>query len=198
MNVKTRKAEQSESTRAELVRVARGLFAEHGYRETSTEEVVRRARVTRGALYYHFKDKQDLFRAAFEAVQSDLIQKVAEAALAKKDPWEQLRAGTRAFLDACDDPEVRRIALIDGPAVLGWAKWREIDERYSYGLIKMGLEDAAKAGLIEKGSLDVLAHLMLGALTEGAMVIASASDPKRARTQVGKHLEALLDGLRKR
>src|SRR6516165_10537526 len=124
MPVKSRQAENSAATRAALVKVARKLFAERGYTEAATEEVVRRARVTRGALYHHFRDKQDLFRAVLHEEERKLAGTVTAAAATEPDPWRALKAGSEAFLDACLDPAVRQIVLIDAPAVLGWEDYR--------------------------------------------------------------------------
>ena len=136
MFVKGRQAERSEQTRRVLLDVARRLFAEHGYAGTATEQVVRRAGVTRGALYYHFRDKRDLFRAVVEDLQQELLQRIQEEAAAPDDPWERLRAGLHTFLDACQEPAVQRIILLDAPSVLGWAEWRALDARYGFGLLR--------------------------------------------------------------
>lgn len=196
MYVKGRKAERSEQTRRALLDVARGLFAEHGYANTATEEVVRRAGVTRGALYYHFRDKQDLFRAVVEDLQQELMQRVQAAAGAEADPWERLRAGMHAFLDACREPAVRRIVLVDAPAVLGWAAWRELDARYGFGLLRAALQGLLDAGLLEPQPVEPLAHVLLGALSEAGLVIAQAEDVQAARAAVGASLDRLLRGLR--
>src|SRR6266550_3220506 len=115
MNVKSRKAEQSEGTRKALLKVARDLFARHGFSDVSTEEIVRKAGVTRGALYHHFRDKRDLFAAVVEQVEQEVLERVAEAALAETDAWEQQRAAIGAYLDVCLEPAVQRIVLVDAP-----------------------------------------------------------------------------------
>ena len=125
MAVKSRQAQHSASTRAALVRIARRLFAEHGYTGTATEEVVRRAHVTRGALYHHFRDKKDLFMAVLDEEQKKLAVRAMEVAAAQPDPWSAMIASANAFLDACLDHAVQQIVLIDGPAVLGLEQWRE-------------------------------------------------------------------------
>src|SRR4051794_23548999 len=195
MNVK---AERSELTRAALLAAARELFTERGYAVVSTEEVVRRAGVTRGALYHHFRDKQDLFRAVFEALEQEMAERVASAAVSEADPWERQRLATGAFLDNCLDPAVQRIALTDAPSVLGLETWREIEERYGLALVQMALEQLIEAGLIEPQPVAPLAHLMLGAFTEAGLLIARAEDRVAARAEVGESIERLMDGLRKR
>ena len=184
------------ATREALVGAALELFTERGYSEVGTEEVVRRAKVTRGALYHHFEDKRDLFRAVHERVEVDLVERIGARMAGVSDPWEVMVTGTRAFLDACDEPAVKQIALVDAPAVLGWREWREIDERYGLGLMKAALGGAMEAGVVRKAPLDALSHLMLGALAEAAFVIANAKDHAAARKESEAALLALLEGLR--
>ena len=196
MPVKGRKAEQYEHTRRLLLDVARRLFAEHGYAGTATEEVVRRAGVTRGALYYHFRDKRDLFRAVVEDLQQQILGQVQAAAATAADPWAALRAGLHAFLDACMEPAVQRIVLLDAPSVLGWAAWRELDAKYGFGLLRTVLQELMDAGLLEPQPVEPLAHILLGALSEAGLVIAEAEDVAEARAAVGASLDRLLRGLR--
>lgn len=187
--------ERSESTRAALVKAARALFAERGYAAVGTEEIVARAGVTRGALYHHFRDKTDLFRAVLEEVERDLSEKIATAALSDPDPWRALGAGCSMFLDACREPEIQQIALLDAPSVLGWEEWREIDARYGLGLIKLGIQNAIDAGALPPQPVDPLAHVLLGALDEAALLVARADDPARTRAEVGATLDRLLAAL---
>jgi AcrR family transcriptional regulator len=197
--MKTRRAEQAEGTRAALIEAARPLFAERGYADVGTEEIVAAARVTRGALYYHFEDKRDLFRAVFAEVDRELVEGVARVALDEADPWQRLIAGCDAFLDACIDPALQRIVFLDAPSVLGWREWHEAGEAASaLGVIEFGLQAAAEAGVVRVGNVAVFAHLVLGALNEAGMFIAHADDPRRARDDVGESMRELLDGLRSR
>ena len=191
-----RQAERSEATRKALVDVGRKLFAKRGYADVGTEEIVRRAGVTRGALYHHFAGKEDLFRAVAEQVEEDITRKSAEAALAHQDPWDQQRAGWDAFLDACLDPAVQRIILLDAPSVLGAKAWREIASKYGLALVQFGIQSLIDAGLIEEQPVDPLAHLVIGALSEAAVVIAQAEDTQAARAEMGIALERLMTGLR--
>ena len=191
-----RQAERSEATRKALVDVARKLFAKRGYADVGTEEIVRRAGVTRGALYHHFSGKEDLFRAVAEQVEEEMTRKSAEAALAHQDPWDQQRAGWEAFLDACLDPAVQRIILLDAPSVLGPKAWREIASKYGLALVQFGIRSLIEAGLIEEQPVDPLAHLVIGALSEAAVVIAQAEDTEAARAEMGAALERLMVGLR--
>jgi AcrR family transcriptional regulator len=183
------------ATRAALLRVGRELFAERGYGGVGTEEIVARAGVTRGALYHHFADKRDLFRAVHEELEQALVADIAERIGGIDDPWELIVTGVRAFLDACTDPAIMRISLIDAPAVLGWEEWREIDARYGLGLVSFGLQNAIDRGVLAPRPVRPLAHLLMGAMAEAAMVIANADDPAAAREEVEPPLIALLEGL---
>lgn len=191
-----RKAAQSEATRAQLVDVATRLFAERGYAGVGTEEIVRRAGVTRGALYHHFADKRDLFRAVHEGVERDLVQRIAAGVTGVTDPWEVMVAGMRAYLEACTEPTVMQISLIDAPSVLGWEEWREIDARYGLGLVTTALGAAMDTGALRRHPVEPLAQLLLAAMAEAGLMVATASDPAAARDQVEAALLALLDGLR--
>ncbi len=195
----SRQAERSEATRARLLTAARELFAERGYADVGTEEIVRRAQVTRGALYHHFDDKRDLFRAVHEGIEAALAEeigaRIAAEAAAGTDPKEVLAIGARAFLDACERPEIARIALVESPAVLGWTEWREIDERYGLGLVTAALALGMDAGALKRRPVKPLAHLLLGAMGEAGMVIANAEDPTAARREIEPALVGLLDGL---
>src|SRR5215212_7250984 len=138
---------RGEATRDALVRAGCELFAERGYAAVGTEEIVARAGVTRGALYHHFVDKRDLFRAVHEQLEQALVADIGARIGGIEDPWKLMETGVRAFLDACTDPAVMRIALLDAPAVLGWAEWREIDAGYGLGLVSFGLQNAMGRGV---------------------------------------------------
>ena len=186
----------AEQTRERLLTVAHDLFAERGYAAVGTEEFVARAGVTRGALYHHFRDKQDLFRAVFERLEARIIGAIAAQMQSVADPWELMVAGVRAFLDACTEPAVLRIALLDAPAVLGWHEWREIDARYGLGLVSFGLRNAMDQGVFREQEVAPLAHLLVGAMAEAGMMIADSEDPEATRRQVEPPLLAMLAGLR--
>jgi AcrR family transcriptional regulator len=195
----TLKAAQSEATRAALIETARGLFAERGYAGVGTEEIVRAAGVTRGALYHHFTGKRELFEAVYEDVERQLVERIAASAISSAaDPLQALRAGAQAFLDACEDPAVQRIALVDAPSVLGWEQWREIGLRYGFGLVRATVQAAMDAGQIDQQPVDALSHLLLGAIDEGAMLIARADDGGKTREEVGSSVARFLDALRPR
>jgi len=186
---------RSEATRRRLVTAARPLFGARGYADVSTEEIVRAAGVTRGALYHQFRDKSDLFAAVAEEIEAGIAERIAGAAGAEADPLAALRSGTRLFLDACAEPEVERIILLDAPAVLGWEAWRDLAGRYGLGLVQFGLEAAMQAGAIVSQPVAPLAHVVIGALNECALYVARAQDPAAAREQCVAILDGILRGL---
>jgi len=188
--------EQAAATRAELLRVARGLFAARGYAAVGTEEIVRAAHVTRGALYHHFADKRDLFRAVHNQLAEELLAQIVAQTAGSADAWEALTRGMRAFLDICEDPAVIRISHLDAPAVLGWAEWREVDAQHWLGVLTMALGEAMEEGLVRRRDAEPLAHMLMGAMVEASMMIANAADPAAARAEVEGPLLALLEGLR--
>jgi AcrR family transcriptional regulator len=192
---RTRAAERAEETREALISAARELFGQRGFAAVATEEIVRRARMTRGALYHHFESKEDLFRAVYEAVEQGLVEQIAVMAARAADPIEALRAGAAAFLDECEDPAVRRIALIDAPSVLGWERWREIGMRYGLGLVQATLEAAMEAGLIERQPVGPLAHLLLGSIDEAGMLVARADDGGKTKREVAAAVDRYLAAL---
>ncbi|HVY79178.1 MAG TPA: TetR/AcrR family transcriptional regulator [Solirubrobacterales bacterium] len=190
-------AERSEATRGALIAAARPLFAAQGYAGVGTEEIVRAAGVTRGALYHHFDGKRELFEAVYEQIEIELAERIAAGALRANasSPLEAMRTGAEMFLDASTEPETQRIVLLDGPAVLGWDRWREIAAAHGLGLIEASLQAAIEAGAIAPHPVRALAHVLMGALDEGAMLVARAEDPEATRAEVAATLTALLDGL---
>jgi AcrR family transcriptional regulator len=188
-------AERAEATRAALLASARRLFAERGYFDTGTEDIVREAAVTRGALYHHFAGKKALFDAVFEAVEDDLVAAAGKVPI-NGDALGRLRVGLLGFLDASLTPEVQRVLLIDGPAVLGWQRWRELEAQYGLGAIRHLLTSAIDEGTLTPRPVDPLAHILLAALDEAALYIANASDQLAARDAAVATMQALLNGLR--
>jgi AcrR family transcriptional regulator len=196
VELRTSKAEQGEASRAALVRAARELFTENGYGGVGTEEIVRRAELTRGALYHHFTDKKDLFRAVHEQIEGEVMAAIAARMGGVADPYELLLVGTRAYLDVCTDPAITRVTLVDAPSVLGWEEWREIDMRHGLGIVMAGLQGGMDAGVLRVQPVRPLAHLMLGAMGEAGMVIANAEDPVAARAEIEPALLGLIEGMR--
>jgi AcrR family transcriptional regulator len=190
------KAEQAEATRAALLGTARSLFAARGFASTSTEELVAAAGVTRGALYYHYTDKRALFEAVFEDLERELVEALlAKLSAVADDPLALLHGGVEAFLDACLDPAIQRIALLEAPAVLGWERYREIEQTYGLGVARAALQSAMDAGVVTKQPVEPLAHVLFGGLVEAALYMAAAPDQRRARREVGAALRTLIDGI---
>ena len=189
-------AERSAATRGALIEVARRLFTEKGYVDVGTEEIVRHAKVTRGALYHHFSDKRDLFGAVHEQVEEEMVAAIAAATDGINDPVELLQAAVRKFLDLCTDSNWTRIPLIDAPSVLGWSEWRAVDMRYGLGLATAALTAAMDAGAITQAPVRPLAHILLAAMGEAGLMIATAELPSAERAEVEPTLMALIEGLR--
>src|SRR5947209_10787609 len=186
---------RSAATRRRLVTAARTLFGARGYAGVGTEEIVRAAGVTRGAMYHQFRDKTGLFAAVAEEVEAEILERVAAGAGASADPVSELRTGVRLFLDACAEPEVERIILLDAPAVLGGEAWRDLAGRYGLGLVQFGLQAAIEAGAIVPQPVAPLAHVLVGALNESALYVARAEDPAAAREQCVAILDRILRSL---
>src|SRR5712691_3340178 len=187
---------RSEATRQALVRAARSLFGARGYADVGTEEIGRVAGVTRGALYHQFRDKADLFAAVAEEVEAEIADRIAAgAAGAAADPVGALRVGARLFLDACAEPEVERIILLDAPAVLGWQAWRDLAGRYGLGLIQLALQSAMDVGAIVPQPVVPLAHVLIGALDECALYVARAENPAGARAECAAIFDRILSSI---
>jgi AcrR family transcriptional regulator len=188
-------AERSASTRAALLAAARDLFAERGFAGAGREEIVRRAGVTRGALQHHFGDKEGLFRSVYEQVEGEVMHGIATAAMSAVDPLEQLRLGCDAYLDAALDPGVRRICIIDAPAVLLPSVRHEIGGRHAAGMVREVLAAAMDAGRVAPQPVDSLAHALLAAVMAAAEYVALADDHEAARADAGATIEQLISGL---
>lgn len=190
-------AERSAETRESLIAAARPLFAEHGFADAALETIVRAAGVTRGALYHHFPDKTELFAAVFEQVEGEVAARMGEAiAVAHQtDPIEVMRLGARFWLDACSDPEIQRIVLVDAPAVLGWTRWTEIGNRYNTGLVRDLITNAIEIGRIPPQPVEATALTMLGAMREATLYVALAQDQDQARREAGAVMDRLIGAL---
>jgi AcrR family transcriptional regulator len=187
-------AERRAATRRALLDAARSLFAERGYHGAAAEEIVRRAGLTRGALYHHFEDKKDLFRAVVDEMESEIDEEIEEAERAQSGLPQAVMAGYRAFIDAVLDPEMRRTFFLDGPSVLGW-EWHQIDARHAVGKIEEGLQSLIAEGLMEPQPIKAMARLINGVLLEAAFFVATSEDPEAARDEVWGAMERLLGGL---
>ncbi|MEV0348091.1 TetR/AcrR family transcriptional regulator [Nonomuraea sp. NPDC050680] len=183
------KAERGAATRDQLLAIATRLFAEHGYEGTSIEAVLQESGLSRGALYHHYAGKDALFEAVLEATEAGIGVKIVEAVAGITDPAESLRSGVLAWIRLAGDPVIQRIVLIDAPSVLGWEKWRAMEERYSFGMLKAALRatDAIPAGF-----LDLHAHMLLAAINESALLVARGGDRETAEAAVEEFLRRVL------
>jgi AcrR family transcriptional regulator len=190
----TLRAEQVAQTRAALVTAGRLLFGTKGFAATSVEDIARAARVTTGALYHHFPTKAAVFEAVFEQMHAEMLVASAEASAAADGALEQMAAGLGVFLDRVLEPEVQRILVTDGPAVLGLARFIELDERYAFEAAVEVLEAANAAGLLAVEDPPTLMRLLFGAVTRAGLLIASSPDPKATRDAVGATFRQMISG----
>lgn len=195
--MRSRRLDYSESTRSALVDSAVELFTKRGYAGTSLDEVAKRARVTKGALYHHFSGKQALFEAAFAQVESGVIGRLEELMRGPEPPWERAVRGLREFISSCLDPSYQRIAIHEAPVVMGWERWREAEDRASFGLIRSSLEDLIEAGEVDSVPVEITARLLFGALSSAATEIASSPDPEKVGAQVESVIIQLLTRVRR-
>jgi AcrR family transcriptional regulator len=193
-----RQAERSDTTRRAILDAARDLMADQGYEHTRIEQIAERAGVSKGALYYHYRDKVEVLAAVYEDLARQVTERLVRATKPGADPIDALRAGSRLFLDACADPAYRQIALIDAPAGLGWDRWRQIDlDAGGCGLLHHGLQAAADAGVISPDHLEERAHLLLAQLTEGALLVGRSDHPKKTRAAMTALIDEQLEALRR-
>jgi AcrR family transcriptional regulator len=195
MEIALTRAAQREATRLALLAEGRRRFAVDGYQGVVLAEVAQAIGATKGAAYHHFGSKLGLFRAVVAEVQEELGARVAAAADAQDEPWEQLRAGCRAFLASGTDPEVRQILLEDAPAVLGWDEWRAMDEASSARHLAEALASLMSSRVIAEQPIEPLTRLLSGAMNESALWIARSGDGA-ALEQAASALDLLLQGLR--
>ncbi len=185
--------ERGRATRDQLLATARTAFGEHGYEGTSIAEILDEAGVTRGSLYHHFATKEALFDAVLDREMAGLAVAVRDAALAHDDAAQRLRVGSVTWLRAAADPAVQRIVLVDAPAVVGWPRWRELDEQYTLGGTKAALRGLVDEGRLSAGETDLLAHMILAAVGEAAMMIARSADPAAVLPEAEAAVTTLLD-----
>jgi AcrR family transcriptional regulator len=195
--VRRTQADRSAATREALVTAARRLFAAHGFADVSTDAIAAEAGVTRGALYHQFADKVALFDAVVDAVEADIAARLAREAAGAgvSDPVEGMRQAVRVWLEICVEPEIHRIALIDGPSVLGWARWREVCQRHVFGLVQAVLAQGIEMGRIRPQPVRPLAHVFMGASDEAALYVAEAADRTQARAEMTEILGHLIEGV---
>ncbi len=191
-------AEYSAQTQRQLMIAARREFARAGYGDASIDRIVGAANLTRGALYHHYRDKRALFEAVFTELEREIAERVEEHAARRKNAFDVLVAGCNAWLDACLDDEIQRIVLLDGPAVLGWRRWMEIDARYGAGLLRGAIDACIEADLLVDVDAATLTQLLSGGMNETALLMAQSADATVLRRAAGRTLRSLLDGLRRK
>lgn len=192
----TRRQEYSASTKRALVEVATTLFTERGYAGTSLDEIVGGARVTKGALYHHFSGKQALFEAVFENVEDDAARAIRKAIKGHRDPWEKAIAGLRAFLEVCQTAEYRRVVIQEGPAVLGYERFREQEERSTFGIVQDIVAAVLTSYDLEQSMVETFSRVFFGAMSAAGSAVTSAEDPVRASAEVETAITFILAGLR--
>ncbi|HTW01182.1 MAG TPA: helix-turn-helix domain-containing protein [Streptosporangiaceae bacterium] len=183
---------RGEATRGQLVAIATRMFAEHGYEDTSIEAVLREAGVSRGSLYHHFASKEALFEAAAEEVETRVGNQTIAAAAGAAGPVEALRLASLAWVRLAGDPVVSRILLIDAPSVLGWERWRAMEERHALGGIRLVLQAAAGEGLLRPELVGTMAHVLLASVNEVALLVARSDDPEAAMAAGADTIDELL------
>jgi AcrR family transcriptional regulator len=195
---RARRAEHAADTRESLLTAARAQFAAHGFDGTGTEQIVAEARVTRGALYHHFRDKADLFRAVMAQAAGDVATRLIDEQLAAdaESPLAEIREGVSAFLDVCVGGDFQRIVLVDGPRVLGTDAWDDLVERYGRSILEEWLTRCVQAGDLDPVPVRSLARVLIAMLTEASLAIARADDPAAERAELGEVLDRILTGLR--
>jgi AcrR family transcriptional regulator len=196
--MRSRRLDYSESTRKALVESAVELFTRNGYAATSLDVIARRARVTKGALYHHFSGKQALFEAAFDLVEKAAVERLTEVVGGDGSAWDRAIQGIEIYVKSCLDPSYQRIVIHEGPVVMGWERWREAEENFSFGLVKATIEALIESGEIVDVPIEVTARILFGALSAGATVIAGAEDPKQAGAEVSQTIVTVLEGMRSR
>ncbi len=197
MNPKSRKEEYAEITRQALLDSALELFIQKGFSKTSIEDIVLQARVTRGALYHHFKSKEEIFIKLYKGLVEQLVTVIETAIKDIDDPWEKASGGCRAFLNYCINPDYQSIRLDDAIGVLGWARWRKIDSAYTMKVLKNILEELNDAGELTTGSVDIAANMIYALLVEAALNIAAAKDKAKAHDDAIEIIQNMLTGLKR-
>ncbi|WP_238404424.1 TetR/AcrR family transcriptional regulator [Paenibacillus paridis] len=195
MNLKTRRQDDAEHTKKALLKRAQHLFAEDGYAKTSIDEIVRQEQLTKGALYYHFKDKKNLFEHVVDGLLEEMVKQVSTAIDTESDPWERTLIAIETYLEGCLNHDYRRIVIQEAPVILGWTKWREKEKLSVRGLSTVLIKELMESKYIKDQPIDLLAYIIFGAITEAAIGIAHSDDPHAARKQAKDILEKLVKAL---
>ena len=190
------KTEKSSRTQARIIEAARVIFARDGFAEAALSEIIAKANVTTGAIYYHFTDKQGLFLAVAERLELEILEEASKRINATGDPWEAFETSVLDTLEICARPDILRIVFREAPAVIGLREWREIEVKYAFGLMQATVKELAKAGLIKSDLPDMTAQILLGALMEAAHTVASAKNKSKALKAAKETLRVILRALK--
>jgi AcrR family transcriptional regulator len=194
----SRRQQYSASTKRALIDVATTLFTEYGYANTSLDEIVAGARVTKGALYHHFSGKQAVFEAVFEKVETDASARIRKALKGSKDPWEKALIGLRAFLEIVQDPSYQRIVIQEGPAILGYERFREQEERSTFGIVRDIVRSVLESSTyqLDDAMVETFSRIFFGAMSAAGESVSTAEDPRLASARVEAAIGFLLTGIR--
>jgi len=194
----SRRQQYSASTKKALIEVATAQFTEHGYGGTSLDTIVAGARVTKGALYHHFSGKQAVFEAVFAKVEDDAAKVIKAALKGTSDPWDKALAGLRSFLAVVQDPTYQRVVIQDGPAILGYERFREQEERSSYGIVQEIVGSVLEASTYELDDAmkQTFSRIFFGAMSAAGESVSTADDPKQAVVRIEAAILFILEGIR--
>lgn len=193
-----KQAERRAATREAILKAGHRLFGERGFAATTIDDIAAAAKVAKGAVYHHFATKEAVFEAVFDSVSRDLVADIERTTRSERDVLSAMVAGTQHYFAACAKGPTCQIILRDGPAVLGWERWREIDAEHFGGKFPRALAAAMDAGLIARQPIEPLSRLLLGAVTEAAVACAGRLDLLKAGSEYSRAFKSLLEGLRVR
>ena len=191
-----RQEERREVTRGAILAAAQSLFGSRSYAHVAVDQIAAEAGVAKGAIYHHFSTKADLFEVVLREVAAQILTKVQAALFQQSDAFSAMSAANRAFFVSCADPHFAQIFLRDGPSVLGWERWREVDASYFGGMVRTALHSAMEANVIIRRPIDPLVRLMLGAVTEAAIDCADSENFAETAEGYLEALDVVLDGLK--
>jgi AcrR family transcriptional regulator len=180
---KSRRDQFSEATRAALLEAATTRFATLGFAGTSLEDVAADIRATRGAVYHHFSSKKALFEAVFEALETDAVQRSAQAGARGEDPWQRAMFALDSFLDTCTDPVYGRIVWQEAPIAMGWARWEELENKFAFGLIEEYVRALVDGGQLVDLPVDTTARLAFCMLGGAGQALSRATEDEKPRLQ---------------
>ncbi len=195
--VPSRRQQYSAATRRALIDMGEELFTEHGYAAASLDAIVAGAEVTKGALYHHFSGKQALFEAVFERVEVEASRAIQDALKGHDDPWAKALAGLRAFLDVVQEPGYRRIVILEGPAVLGYARFREQEGRSTFANVLDIVGSVLEAGewQLQEEMTETFTRIFFGAMSSAGESVSTSEDPIAAARRVEAAITFILAGM---